>query len=152
MNALNGGEVDWIGRADLKTLNLLKKNPNIEITEVTGYGHYVFPMQVTLPPFDNLDVRTRSNGQSTEKISPRRSFWVTPLGNDNPIAPSIKFAINPEPIFEYDPEKAKFHLEKSRSETLKVNLSVAGAAFSGAVDAATLYKDHARVPALTSIL
>ena len=24
----------------------------------TGYGHYVFPMMVDKPPFDNVDVRT----------------------------------------------------------------------------------------------
>ena len=56
----------------------------------------------------------------------------------------MKFAINPEPIFKYDPEKAKFHLKKAGLTTLKVDLSVAGAAFAGAVDAATLYKDHAQ--------
>ena len=57
-NALTTGEVHWIARADLKTLNLLQRNPNIATTEVTGYGHYAFPMDVTVAPFDNADVRT----------------------------------------------------------------------------------------------
>ena len=29
------------------------------------------------------------------------------VGNDNPIAPSVKFAVDPEPKHVYDPEKAK---------------------------------------------
>ncbi|TIX75088.1 MAG: peptide ABC transporter substrate-binding protein, partial [Mesorhizobium sp.] len=51
------GEVDYIGRADLKTLGMLKRKPNIDILEVTGYGHYTLPMNVTVAPFDNPDVR-----------------------------------------------------------------------------------------------
>ena len=143
-NALNAGEVDWIGRCDLKTLNMLKRSPNIEITEVTGYGHYVFPMQVTQPPFDNVDVRTALKWAIDREDIAKKIFLghATP-GNDNPIAPSVKFAINPEPILKYHPEKAKFHLKKAGLTTLKVDLSVAGAAFAGAVDAATLY-DHAQ--------
>src|SRR5262249_15123374 len=53
-NALTTGEVHWISRADLKTLGLLSRNPDVAITEVTGYGHYVFPMDVTAPPFDKV--------------------------------------------------------------------------------------------------
>ena len=87
-NALNAGEVDWIGRADLKTLNLLKRNPNIEITEVTGYGHYVFPMQVTQPPFDNVDVRTALKWAiDREDIAKKIFLGHAAPGNDNPIAP-----------------------------------------------------------------
>ena len=78
-NAINSGEVDWIGRADLKTLNMLKRNPNIEITEVTGYGHYVFPMQVTQPPFDNVDVRTALKWAMDREDIARRSSWAMPL-------------------------------------------------------------------------
>ena len=46
-NALTTGDVDYIGRADLKTLDLLKRNPNVEILELSGYGHYVLPMNTT---------------------------------------------------------------------------------------------------------
>jgi peptide/nickel transport system substrate-binding protein len=144
-NALNAGEVDWIGRADLKTLNLLKRNPKVAITEVTGYGHYVFRMQVTQPPFDNVDVRTALKWAINREDVARKVFLGHAMsGNDNPIAPSVKFATNPEPVYKYDPDKAKFHLNKAGMSNLRVDLSVADAAFTGAVDAATLYREHAR--------
>ncbi|HEV7253407.1 MAG TPA: ABC transporter substrate-binding protein, partial [Mesorhizobium sp.] len=57
MSALATGEVDYIGRADLKTLGMLQRNPNIEIVELTGYAHYTLPMNTTVAPFDNPDVR-----------------------------------------------------------------------------------------------
>jgi len=144
-NALTTGEVDWIGRCDLKTLGMLKRDPHVAITEVTGYGHYVFPMMVDKPPFDNVDVRTALKyALNREEISKKIFFGHAKPGNDNPIAPGVKFAINPKPQFAYDPEKAKFHLKKAGMSNLKVDLSIAEAAFNGAVDAAVLYQQHAK--------
>ena len=57
MNALNTGAVDVISRADKKTLGLLKRNPNMEVHDVTGNQHYTFPMLTKVAPFDNNDVR-----------------------------------------------------------------------------------------------
>src|SRR5215472_13898830 len=143
-NALTTGEVDWISRCDLKTLSLLKRNPKITIDEYTGYGHYVFPMMVDRPPFDNNDVRLALKyAINREDINKKVFLGNAKVGNDNPIAPSVKFAIEPKPIYSYNPDKAKFHLKKAGLSTLKVDLSVADAAFNGAVDAAVLYQQHA---------
>jgi len=143
-NALISGEVDFIGRADLKTLDLLKQNPDIDIDEVTGYGHYTLPMNLNIPPFDNVDVRTALKWAiDRDEIAKKIFLGHATVANDNPIAPSIKFAINPEPQHKFDPDKAKFHLKKAGMENLKVDLSVADAAFSGAVDTASLIRETA---------
>ncbi len=145
MNALITGELHWIGRADLKTLNLLEKNPDIQITEVTGYGHYVYPMLTTVAPFDNVHVRQALKyAMNREDIAKKVFFGHAAPGNDNPIAPGIKFATNPEPIYAYDPDKAKFHLGKAGLTSLKVDLSVADTGFTGAVEAGVLYQEHAK--------
>ncbi|MBV8768401.1 MAG: ABC transporter substrate-binding protein [Hyphomicrobiales bacterium] len=144
-NALTTGEVHWISRADLKTLNLLSRNPDVAITEVTGYGHYVFPMDVTAPPFDNVDVRTALKwALNREDIAKKVFLGHAVVGNDSPIAPSVKFAADPKPRYTYDPDKAKFHLQKAGMQNLKVNLSVADTAFNGAIDAGVLYQEHAK--------
>jgi peptide/nickel transport system substrate-binding protein len=49
-----GGEVDYIDRLDLKTLNLLQRaNPNVAIAEVSGFAHYIAPMITTAAPFND---------------------------------------------------------------------------------------------------
>jgi peptide/nickel transport system substrate-binding protein len=143
--ALTTGEVDWMGRCDLKTLNQLKRQPRIAIDETTGYAHYVLPMLVDQPPFDNNDVRLALKyAINREEIQRKVFFGHAKTGNDNPIAPGVKFAIDPKPKYVYDPAKAKFHLNKAGLSSLKVDLSVANAAFNGAVDAALLYQQHAK--------
>ena len=56
-NALVTGEIDAMNRVDLKTAHLLGKKDGITIEEVTGTQHYTIPMNTTVAPFDNYDVR-----------------------------------------------------------------------------------------------
>jgi peptide/nickel transport system substrate-binding protein len=144
-NALVTGEVDWIQRCDLKTVNLLGRRPGVAIEEYPGYGHYIFPMMVDRPPFDNNNVRLALKyAVDREEITKKIFLGHAKPGNDDPIAPSVKFAIDPQPKYTYDPEKAKFYLRKAGFTNLKVDLSVADAAFNGAIDAAVLYQQHAK--------
>jgi ABC-type transport system substrate-binding protein len=97
------------------------------------------------PPFDNVDVRTALKyAINREDILQKVFLGHGTPGNDNPIAPSVKYAYDPQPKFTYDPEKAKFHLKKAGLETLKVDISAADVAFAGAIDACTLYQEHAK--------
>jgi peptide/nickel transport system substrate-binding protein len=64
------------------------------------------------------------------------------MGNDHPIPEFDPFYNNDLPQRSYDPDKAKFHLEKS-GYSGPLTLYIADAAFTGAVDAATLYREHA---------
>jgi len=144
MNALQTGDVHFIGRADLKTLGLLERNPNVAILEQTGYGHYVLAMDVRQPPFDNPDVRRALKwAVDRDEIAKKIFLGHATPGNDNPIPPTVKFAINPEPVHKFDADQAKAALKKAGLENLKVDLSVADAAFTGAVDAAVLYQQAA---------
>lgn len=144
ISALTSGQVDYIDRADPKTLSLLEGAPDIAIAEVAGFAHYVAPMNTTVAPFDNKDVRLAlkyavNRADIVEKVLLGHG---TP-GNDSPIAPGVPFAHNPKTKHSYDPEKAKFHLKQAGLEKLAVDLSAADAAFAGAVDAALLMKDSA---------
>mgnify|MGYP001274395535 CR=1 FL=1 len=143
-NALTSGEVDYIDRVDLKTLKFLQDNPDIEVDQVSGYGHYTFPMNVTAAPFDNPDVRNAMKYAIDRKEIIEKLFGgIGTPGNDNPIASSIKYAIDPQPVHGYDPEMAKSLLKKAGLESLKVDLSVSDAAFAEAVDAALLFQASA---------
>lgn len=149
-NALLTGEVQYIDRADLKTIDMLKSNAEIEIDNVTGFSHLVATMNVTMAPFDNPAVREAlkyafDRDEFLEKIL----FGYGTVGNDNPFAPTLKYAIQPEPKHGYDPEKAKEVLAKAGIENLTVDLSTSTAAFDGAVDAAQLMQASAAKAGIT---
>jgi peptide/nickel transport system substrate-binding protein len=144
-NAFIAGEIDYMDRVDLRTIDMLKQNPAVEITNLPAFAHYVAPMNVTVAPFDNLDVRTALKwAVDREEIVKQVLNGYGLAGNDNPIAPTIQFATNPEPVFRYDPDKAKFHLKKAGFETLQVDFSASDAAFTGSVDAALLMQSQAK--------
>jgi peptide/nickel transport system substrate-binding protein len=145
MNALNSGDVHYVDRCELKMADLLKQNPNFEIDTVTGYDHFIFVMNVQQPPFDNADVRRALKyAIDREAIAQKLFRGYATVGNDNPIASTVKFAIDPEPVHRYDPAKAKQLLRKAGLETLRVDLSVADAAFPGAVEAGALFQESAK--------
>ncbi|MFN0191155.1 MAG: ABC transporter substrate-binding protein [Aestuariivirga sp.] len=145
INALLSGELHYMDRCDPKSLDLLKANSNLTVQEITGYGHQIFVMNVQQKPFDDVNVRLAlKHSVNREQILENVFLGHGTVGNDNPIAPTVKFAIDPQPRHSYDPEKAKAFLKKAGLDSLKVDLSVAEAAFSGAVDSALLWKESAK--------
>jgi peptide/nickel transport system substrate-binding protein len=143
-NALLTGEIDYMVDADIKTLKLLEQNPEIEISKVSGLRHFSFSMNTTVAPFDNPDVRMALKyAIDREDIINKAFLGNAKVANDDPVAPQIAFAVNPEPIHSYNVDKAKEHLAKAGLTSLTVDLSVAETAFPNAIDAALLFKEHA---------
>ncbi|MCV3243953.1 peptide/nickel transport system substrate-binding protein [Mesorhizobium robiniae] len=143
-NALTTGQIDAMDRCDLKTIHLLERNKMLEIASVSGTQHYVFPMLVDVAPFDNVDVRLALKyAIDREQILKTMLSGYGQIGNDHPIASTNRFFAKDLPQRVYDPEKAKFHLKKAGLGDLNIQLSASDAAYTGAVDAATLYQQEA---------
>ena len=143
-SALLSGQVEYMDRCDLKSLTSLESQSSVVVDKITGYSHGVFSMNVTVPPFDNQDVRNALKYAIDREAILKIAFrGIGTIGNDNPVASSVKFAINPQPIHHYDPDMAKSLLRKAGVSNLKVSLSAADIAFPGAVDAATIFAQSA---------
>ena len=143
-NAMTTGEIHIMDRCDLKTVHLLKRNPKVDVTEVTGTLHYTFPMRTDIAPFDNNDVRLALKyAVNREELVAKVLRGYGGLGNDHPISTANRYHASNLAQRNYDPDKAKFHLKKAGMEGLTVDLSAADAAFAGAVDSAVLMKEHA---------
>ncbi len=143
-NALVTGEIDAINRVDRKTAHLLAKQSGVAVDETTGNQHYTIPMNTTVAPFDNADVRLAL------KLAIDREALVQTIlrghgrvANDHPIGPGQRFFAGDLEQRVYDPDKAKAHLKKAGMDSLKVKLHAADTAFEGAIDTAVLYKEHA---------
>ncbi len=144
MTALNTGQIDAMNRFELKLIHLLKRVTGIQIINVTGTRHFSIPMLTDREPFNNNDVRLAMKYAIDRKQMLKlilRGFGS--LGNDHPIAPNQKYYASDLPQRTYDPDKAKFHMEKAGMLDYPFKLHAADAAFSGAVDAAVLFKEHA---------
>jgi peptide/nickel transport system substrate-binding protein len=149
-NALVTGEVDYMVDADIKTLSFLERNPAVKISKVAGLRHFTFDMNIQAAPFNNPDVRMALKYAIDRREILNKAFLGNAkVANDDPIAPQIRFAIDPDPKHTYDVAKAKEHLKKADLETLEVDLSVADTAFPGAIEAALLFKEHAAKAGIT---
>ena len=144
-SALISGSVHYMDACELKTLDLLRNDPNLEILEVKGLGYLTYAMDTSITPFNNPDFRL-----AMKYAVDRKEFIEKILlghgtaGNDVPVSSIVKYAIQPEPIYNYDIDKAKFHLKKSGLQDSRVPLSLADAAFAGAVDGGLLYAESAK--------
>ena len=142
--ALRSRSVDVVNRVDLKTVKLLQAVPDVKVEEVTGTQHYTIPMHTDTAPFTDNNVRMAlKHAIDRQAMVDKILLGHGKVANDHPIAPSNRYFAKDIPQREYDPEKARFYLKQAGLDSLKVQLSAADAAFSGAVDAAVLYSDAA---------
>jgi len=144
--ALITGEVDAIGRIDVKTVSQLAAAPKIHVIETVGSQYSTILMDVTSSSFRDKDVRLAFKyAIDRQKILDMVLMGHGAIGNDQPIGPTYRYfdpTLSQRP---YDPEQAKFHLKKAGSEGIKVQLEVAEVAWPvGAVDAALLFREQAK--------
>lgn len=145
-NALITGEVDAIGRVDIKTAAHLANVEGVRVVETTGSQYSTILMDTRVAPFDNLDVR-----MAMKYAIDREQLLRTVLqgrgavGNDHPIGPTYRYYAEDLEQRSYDPDKARFHLKQAGLDRLEVSLQTSEAAWpAGAVDAAVLYTEQAR--------
>ena len=144
-NAIITGEVHAIDRVDLKTAQLLGRRPGIEVHSIAGTQHYTFPMRTQTAPFDDNNVRLAlKHAIDREEMVEKILFGYGVVGNDHPIGPGQRFFAKDLEQRVYDPDKAKHYLMQAGMDSLSVSLSVADAAFAGAVDAGALSAEFAK--------
>ncbi|NNU80625.1 ABC transporter substrate-binding protein [Halovulum dunhuangense] len=147
--ALVTGEVDAIATVDLKTVGLLQNAPGIQIDDVASGAHVTMPMFCDVAPFDNLDVRLAMKyAINREELIEKILFGYGSLGNDHPIAPSLPYWAD-LPQREYDPERARFHMDRAGLGPITVDLSTTDSVLAGGVDLCVLFAEQARAAGIT---
>lgn len=145
-NALITGEIDVMNAVDVSTVHLLERRSDLSVMETTGTLQYTFPMRTDTAPFSDNNVRMAlKHAIDREKIVDSILSGHGVVGNDQPISAAYRFF---DPSIEqrtYDPDKAKFYLKEAGLEKLSVDLHSADQVFTGSLDAAVLFQEHARL-------
>lgn len=143
-NALMSGQVHAINSVDFKTVDLLGRNPNIDIIRSSGGQHFTFLMDCTQAPFADNSVRMAiKHAVDREQLLDTALRGYGRLGNDHPIPSSDRFYNSELPQRPYDPDKSKFYLKQAGMGSLSITLAASDAAFAGAVDAAAIFRTAA---------
>ena len=144
--ALQTGQIDAMNSVDPTTANLLAAMPGVDLLQTQGKVHYCFSMMTTDPLFADARVR------KAMKLSINRQDMVDKvlngygsIANDQPISTAYEYHNADIPQHEYDPEQAKSLLKAAGAEGLATTLHASNTPFTGAVDAAQLFSEHAAV-------
>lgn len=140
--ALVTGQVDAVNRLSPKTVGLLAKNKDIQVTRTPGTGNrFCFVALVDTDPYKNKDVVLGMKyGIDRKKIVDNVFSGYASIGADHTIGVANQFYnANLKPKA-YDPEKAKFHFKKAGMSG-PFELQVSEGAFSGATDSAVLFQE-----------
>jgi len=144
-NALITGQIDVMDRIDRRTAPMLEKKAGIQVINIDGTWHYTLPMRMDTKPYDNNDVRLglkhAIDREGLLKVILRNYGRVA---NDHPISPVNPYYAHELPQRQYDPDKAKYYLNKAGMLDYTFKLHTSDIAFSGAVDAAILYSEQAK--------
>ena len=142
--AMMNGDVDLIDNVDPKTVALLGRVPTLDILETTGTQHYTFPMRLNVEPFGNADLRMALKlAINRQELVDKVLLGHGVVGNDIPVSAAMPFLNTDIAQREFNPDKAAEYYKKS-GHSGPIKLSVADAAFAGAVDAGQLIAASAK--------
>lgn len=145
MNALMAGKVDIADSADHKLLDLLRNAPGIELVASKSSQHTNLVMMCDREPTNNNDVRL-----AMKYVIPRQQIvdnvfkGFGQIGNDHQVAPNDPFYCHDIPQRQYDPDKAKYHLNKAGMNSLTIKLHTSDQATVGSEAIALLCKEAAK--------
>jgi len=148
--ALQTGQIDVMNSVDPTTANLMAVMPGIDLVQTQGKVHYCFSMFTTDPLFSDVRVRRAM------KLAIDRQDMVDKIlngygsiANDQPISSAYRYHDPDLPQHVYDPEQAKSLLKEAGAEGLTTTLHASNTPFTGAVEGAQLFAEHAAKAGVT---
>ena len=142
--ALQTGQIHVMNFVDPTTANLLGRLPNIDLIQTAGKAHYAFAMLTDTDPYTDVQVRQALKyAINREDILNRILGGFGSLGNDHPISESYASHNGDLEQRTYDPDRARSLMRTAGAEDTTIRLHVSETPFTGAVDTAQLFSEHA---------
>ena len=143
VNALLAGDVQIAGPVNPRSTRRLNRSAEHDVLETRSGQYTDLIMRADMHPTSNSDFVLAMKHLFDREVIRRALFrGYASVANDHPIPPSNPYYVGDLPQREYDPEKARFHLE--RSGLLGVRLPMfASPAAEGSVDMASIVQEAA---------
>lgn len=143
VNALLSGDVHWINDVNARSTGRVKGTAGYTVMETKSGQYTDLIMRQDVAPGSSMDFTLGMKyllDREQIKMAAFRGYAVT--ANDQPIDPTNRFYFAGLPQRAFDPDKAKFHLEKAgvMGSTIPIVASVAA---TGSVDMAVLMQQSA---------
>ena len=134
--------VDAVNRLNPKTVALLSKNKDINITRTKGTGNrYGFVALIDNDPYKNHDLMLAlKHGIDRQKIIDNVFSGFASMGNDQTVGPADRFYNAALKAKAYDPDKAAFHFKKAGSPG-GLEAQVSEGCYSGATDSGVIFQE-----------
>jgi peptide/nickel transport system substrate-binding protein len=145
VSALQTGEVDLVINVPPPIAPMLERG-GFTVHRGDGTTFAEFVCHTKEPPFDNNDLRLALKyAINRQELVDKVFFGNGKIGNDHPIPSFFRFYAADLPQKTYDPDKAKFHYQKSGHSGPLPPLAAAQTLFNGGgLAAAELYQQQAR--------
>jgi peptide/nickel transport system substrate-binding protein len=141
VNALLAGDIQLAGGVTPRSTRLIKAQPGLSVFETPAGVYTDLITRLDAPVTGNLDFALAMKYlQDREQM--RDAIWqgFAVIGNDHPITPSNRFYNKDIPQRGFDPDKAKFHFQKSGIGSTAVPIVVSPAA-AGSAEMAVMLQE-----------
>ncbi len=143
VNALLSGDVQLVNAIDPRSTRRVTASPDHTLVETKSGLYTDLIMRADSHPTSNPDFVLAMKYLLNRGLIKKALFrGYAEIGNDHPIAPTDRYFAPGLPQREYDPERAKFHLQKSGLAGIRVPMYASPAA-PGSVDTASLLQEAA---------
>jgi len=144
VNALLSGDVHWINEVNPRSASRIKSTDGYTVIETKSGLYTDLVIRQDVAPGNSMDFTLGMKylmDREQVKTAAFRGYAV--VANDQPIDPTNRFFFAGLPQRPYDPDKAKFHLQKAGVIGSTIPL-VASVAAGGSVDMALLLQQSAQ--------
>lgn len=143
VNALLSGDVHLVSAVNPRSTRRIARLESHKVLETKSGLYTDLIMRADSHPTSNPDFVLAMKYLFNRGLIKKALFrGYAEIGNDHPIAPSDRYFSPDLPQREYDPDRAKFHLQKSGLSGVRVPMYASPAA-PGSVDTASLLQEAA---------
>jgi peptide/nickel transport system substrate-binding protein len=144
VNALLSGDVHWINEVNPRSSSRIKATAGYTVMETKSGLYSDLVIRQDVAPGNSMDFTLGMKYlMDREQIKAAAFRGYAVIANDQPIDPTNRFFFAGLPQRPYDPDKAKFHLQKAGVIGSTIPL-VASVAAAGSVDMALLMQQSAQ--------